>query len=430
MKKVVVVAYAFPPVGGGGVQRPTKFVKYLREFGWEPVVVTVANPSVPLLDDSLLKDIPSGVKIYHARTLEPSYSSKQQFGSSSGGGVSARIKAWLKGRLASVLLPDVQVLWWPGLVIKLIEVIRTERPDCLFVTAPPFSSFVPVVALGRFFNIPVIVDFRDEWSFSRHQWEHAVKSPLAFWLDKILERYVVRNCTGLVSVNASYIKSLSTAYPELDLAKTTVITNGFDEDDFKDIPITPRVDDRLTIVYAGTVWNGNSLEPFVKALKKLILDNPMLVEKLKVSVYGRVVDSQLMYLQDPVLADTITLFGYQNHSTVLKEMFNADVLLLSMTALPGAEKIILGKVFEYVATGNHILAIAPTGETRDILEQNYANLSVASPDDVDEIYSILIRLTKPDHTINKLSRSNLGKFTRSQLSRQLAEMFDKRHSCF
>lgn len=423
MKKVVVVAYAFPPVGGGGVQRPTKFVKYLREFGWEPVVVTVVNPSVPLLDDSLLNDIPAGVKIYRARTLEPSYSTKKEF-VSSGAGVSARIKVWLKNRLASVLLPDVQVLWWPGLLVKLFEVLRVERPDCLFVTAPPFSSFIPVVAMGKFFKVPVVVDFRDEWSYSRHQWEHAVKTPLAFWLDRKLEHLVVRFSSHLMAVNASYIRNLCGMYSDINQSKTTVVTNGFDESDFTGIEVASLTTDHVNMVYAGTVWNGNSLEPLVNAVKILIVKHPAFASKLKISICGRVVESQLVYLQDPALAGIVSLLGYQDHSVALTLMFNADVLLLSMTDLPGAENIILGKTFEYIATGNHILAMVPKGETYDILEQNYSNVSIVSPLDVDEICSVLLKLIKRDPALFRLDNSDFKQFSRLNLTGRLSDTLD------
>ena len=123
-------------------------------------MLTVENPSVPTLDTALLKDIPEGVKIYHAHSLEPSYASKQTF---SNADKQQGIKVLAKKYITMMLLPDLQILWWPGLVAKLIKAIKTEKPDCLFVTAPPFSSFIPVVVLGKLFGIPVLLDYRDEW---------------------------------------------------------------------------------------------------------------------------------------------------------------------------------------------------------------------------------------------------------------------------
>ncbi len=421
MKKVVLIAYSFPPVGGGGVQRPTKFVKYLRNFGWEPIVLTVANPSVPLLDESLLKDIPAGVRVYRAHTLEPSYGTKKRYGGVAVG-MCAGLKERLKKIIACVLLPDIQVLWWPGLVLQLLQIIRAERPDCLFVTAPPFSSLVPVVILANLFNIPVVIDFRDEWSFSRNHSEHAVKTSMAFWFDRVLEKYVEQRCSALTAANASYIESLCCAYPSLNKSKTRVITNGFDEEDFLNINRAVRYGDTVNMVYAGTVWNGNSLEPFVRALKKLNVIKPTLANRLKVKVYGRVVESQSEYLQDDGIEEIVTLYGYQDHSKVLEEMFSADVLILAMTDLPGAEKIILGKVFEYLATNNHILAIIPDGETKKLLSESSDNVHFVSPEDDDGIVAAFVEIMSRIKVIRNCPDKCHDQFSRKYLTEKLSEL--------
>src|SRR5436309_676692 len=83
-QRVLFVAYQFPPVGGAGVQRITKFVKYLPYHGWRASVLTVANPSVPVMDDSLSADIPPGTIVRRAQTLEPGYALKAVV--SAGGG--------------------------------------------------------------------------------------------------------------------------------------------------------------------------------------------------------------------------------------------------------------------------------------------------------------------------------------------------------
>lgn len=425
MKKVVLVAYSFPPVGGGGVQRPTKFVKYLRDFNWEPIVLTVANPSVPLLDKSLLKDIPNGVQVCRARTLEPSYQAKKRYttGGCSRVGVSIGIKERLKRIITYVLLPDVQVLWCPGLALQLVKILRTERPDCLFVTAPPFSALVPVVILAKLFNIPAVIDFRDEWSFSRKHWEHAIKTSLAFWFDRVLEKFVVYHCSALTAANASYIESLCSAYPSLDKNKTMVITNGFDEEDFSNMKRTVRDGDTVHMVYSGTVWHATSLAPFMRAIKILTVNKPVLANCLRVKVYGRVVEGQLEYLQDDALEEIVTLCGYQDHTMVLGEMFSSDVLILSLTDLPGAEKIIPGKVFEYLATNKHILAIIPDGEAKRILSEASCNIHFVSPDDGDGIIAALLEIISGIKSIRSFPGKCQDQFSRKYLTEKLAELF-------
>ena len=76
-RRALFIAYTFPPVGGAGVQRTTKFVKYLPQFGWDATVLTAGNPSVPVRDESLCRDIPPSTHVVRARTFEPSYAAKR-----------------------------------------------------------------------------------------------------------------------------------------------------------------------------------------------------------------------------------------------------------------------------------------------------------------------------------------------------------------
>ena len=77
MKKVLIITYLFPPVGGAGVQRTLKWTKYLPEFGWEPYVLTARNPSVPVYDKSLEAEMGKNLRIFRTRTLEIPYRLKR-----------------------------------------------------------------------------------------------------------------------------------------------------------------------------------------------------------------------------------------------------------------------------------------------------------------------------------------------------------------
>lgn len=429
MKKVLIVAYNFPPVGGAGVQRPVKFVKYLRNFGWEPVVLTVSNPSVPIQDAALLKDVPKGVKIYRTRSLEPSYEAKQTFSSTQKqGGV---IKALIKKYISMLLLPDLQVLWWPGLIVKIIKVIKTEKPDCLYVTAPPFSSFVPVVAVGKMFGIPVVLDYRDEWVFSRTSWENSSKSRLAFFLDSFLERLVLANCQAFTTATQSYIDSIVKHYGTGLVNKGEVITNGYDADDFKcetkhRIVVDPQI---ITIVYTGTVWKATSLDVFCSIMEKYLLLNPEMKQRIRVKVFGRVVGEEAYYLESESLKDVIECYGYIDHEKVVEEMLNADILLLTLSDLPGAEKIIHGKVFEYMATRRHIFALVPEGEVSKLISKHYGNSTIVSPNDIDSCYMSLECMLKNNKNIQNHVGKDVSCFHRNNLTSKLALILDKVVKC-
>ena len=427
MKKVLIISYNFPPVGGAGVQRPVKFVKYLRDFGWEPVVLTVANPSVPVYDTGLLNDIPDRVAVYGARTLEPSYAQKQGF-VASGTSLKSSIKSLFKKVVAQFMLPDLQILWWPDLIVKLVQIIRRERPSVLFVSAPPFSSFLPVVTVGKIMGVPVILDYRDEWAFSRDQWENAIKHNLARRLDLIFERFSIKQCSAFTAANESYVSGIYSAYPNVSADKGFVVTNGFDEDDLNPLvhkDLLARNDSQISIVYTGTVWKATSLNTFISVLKNLLKMEPALRDVLRVKIFGRVVDAEQGYLQDGDLTGVLQMFGYIEHDELMRETMSADVLLITLTDLPGADKIITGKAFEYMAAGKQILALVPEGETRQLLSRNYNKLSLVNSNDLDGIFTALKEIVANINAIRSTDGSDVSHFSRKTLTSRLATVFDR-----
>ena len=170
IRRVLVVAYVFPPAGGAGVQRVTKFVKYLPEFGWDCSVLTVANPSVPVFDETLANEIPESTVMRLAKTLEPGYALKNAVsagsdgsnGATQTGGFRKLLKSTIRAVGNAVLQPDSQILWYPGAVKEGMQLLSELKHDAIFATAPPFSSFVTAAALSRRSGLPLIVDYRDE----------------------------------------------------------------------------------------------------------------------------------------------------------------------------------------------------------------------------------------------------------------------------
>src|SRR5258708_39527943 len=106
--RALVVAYAFPPVGGAGVQRVQKLVKYLPRYGVTPSVLTVANPSVPVRDASLELDVPEAIEIVRAPTLGPGYAAKKRAlhaAGRKGGDIAPQIQARPVKLRRNLLLP-------------------------------------------------------------------------------------------------------------------------------------------------------------------------------------------------------------------------------------------------------------------------------------------------------------------------------------
>ena len=310
--------------------------------------------------------------------------------------------------------------------MSLIKVVLLERINCLFVTAPPFSALVPVAFVGKIFGLPVVADFRDDWHFSRLHLENASRSAFAIRVDRILERYVVLKCSAFTAATASYVRNIFDRNPSTARNKAHVITNGFDPDDFKDFPIEEEKNDpgsRVTFVYSGTVWKATSLGPFVKAVEILLKKDPKLGMKISVKILGRVVEQEMAPLKENGLEEIFDLEGYVTHSRSVGAMSTADILLLTLSDLPGSAQIIPGKTFEYMATGKHILAIVPAGETSGLLRKKYGNATVTHPKDVDDISNQILALVKNKETIRKAQEIDVSQYERRSLTKRLATVF-------
>jgi glycosyltransferase involved in cell wall biosynthesis len=421
-KNVLMVSYTFPPTGGAGVQRISKFVKYLGEFGWKPIILTPSNPSVPLTDESMLKDIPEGTRIVKSITLEPSFKIKGKIVSESKNYYFRRLKSFVKILLQKLLLPDYQVLWWPGLFVSLVYTVLTNKIDCIFATSPPFSALVPPVVIGKLFKIPIVIDFRDEWVFVRENFENASRGKCSQFLDIVLERFVTSNSDRFIVASGGYISSIANRH-KISEKNGIVITNGFDDDDIQRYN-KKAMKQNILVSYIGTVWRQNSLSNFISACLTLSAMKPHLFKNVTLRIIGRVVESEKESLDIDKNHLRIEVLDYLDHDKAISQLKDADILLLTLSNLPGAERIIPGKTFEYMASGNHIFAIVPHGETKDLLKLNYYNTTFAFPDDVGDIACKMYDLITNIDRIRNCEQANVEIFTRRHLTQQLANVFD------
>jgi len=206
-RRALFVSYLFPPVGGVGVQRVTKFVKFLPEFGWQSSVLTVSNPSVPLYDESYQRDIPANTIIRRAKTFEPGYALKQAVSADNGGSRPSVFKRWLKSVARTVgntvLQPDAQVLWHRHAFREGLKLLQEVSHDVIVATGPPFSSLLLGARLARSTGLPLVLDYRDEWDISNAYWENKQQGPLANWIQQRQQARAMRAADVLLATTPS-----------------------------------------------------------------------------------------------------------------------------------------------------------------------------------------------------------------------------------
>jgi len=370
-KRVLFVAYQFPPAGGIGVHRVVKFVKFLPEFGWSSTVLTVENPSVPIVDESHTADIPDSTRLVRARTLEPGYHWKQKVSASSASSGTkrrpSRVKAAIRKAANFCLQPDMQILWAPAAIRAGLRVLKETPHDAIVATAPPFSSFYVGEQLARKTGLPLILDYRDEWGISNNYWENKQQDPISRQIQTRMQSRILRHATAAIATTPSSCASIrESAHHARANVRCDYIYNGFDPADFSQPG--PRKDygngtDKFRLTYAGTLWNLNSIEPVVQAICQLQEKAPQLLSQLELVFAGRRTAEQEALLDRlNGLNCACVRLPFIPHDEAVTLMQTSDCLLLLNSNLPGAERIVNGKIFEYFAAEKPFLLVSPKGD--------------------------------------------------------------------
>lgn len=434
-RRLLLIAYQFPPVGGAGVQRVTKFVKYLPQFGWQVTVLTVKNPSVPILDESLLRDIPPETVLARARTWEPGYAMKSLVAGTNGR--SARslrsvLRSWAKStirRIANCFLqPDPQVLWVPNAIRMGRELLRRQPYDAILSSGPPFSTFLVGRALSAQCGVPFAVDYRDEWDLANKYMENRKFGRLASCIQRRQQRHVLRAASAVIATTRASTASLETAIRRAgSKAEAACIYNGFDPDDFPAGQIENverRSDVPLRLVYVGTLWKLTSMAPLGAALRLLANRIPDLSRRLQLVVAGRRTPEEQQELASLQAATgCVDELAYVEHSDAVSLMRSADLLLTNLADLPGAERVLPAKAFEYLAVQRPILALTPRGELWDLLDQ-HRGTALFHPSNVEGIAEFLeFSLENVVHSdLRPVMNTQLAGLDRISQCRQLADV--------
>lgn len=442
-KRVLFVSYLFPPVGGVGVQRVLKWVKYLPEHGWSPSVLTALNPSVPLFDESLLQQVPQSTVVRLAKTYEPSYAAKTAVaGEASSPGLISRLKSAVKAPLIktakSLLQPDPQILWRPNAVREGYKLLRAIPHDVIVATGPPFSSFLVGATLSKRTGVPLVLDYRDEWSISNANWEQKRPGKIASAVQKRMEDHALRSASLVLGTTPRGADEFRRQAEEAGSdAEVSYIWNGFDIEDFPTILNTNKPDlghgvDRFRLTFTGTLWTLNSVQGFVDGVLKLSESSPHLLEELELVFAGRRMPDQDVLLDKlEALPVKITRLGFVPHAEAAQLMRSSDALLLPTSMANGLERVVCAKTFEYLASGRPIFCVSKPGDQMDAVQVSPASVCAAA-NDPTAVASGLAELIER-HRVGgvEFPEPDLSLFDRRKLAGDLASHLDDlllRHS--
>lgn len=399
-KKVLFIAYYFPPMGGSGVQRSTKFVKYLPQFGWEPLVLTAIKPAAASHDETLLREIPENASVSRTRHFdiadryaegdrkkaakekEPSPEEDSAVISEEEEKESAwkRFTTWLKSPLRWLVnFPDRHIGWLPWAIPAALKIIRQHQPEIIYITGDPFSSFVMGPLLKILTGKPYVLDFRDEWTGFLSAPGNVLGRSQSSDLERKLEGWTVRGASKVVSVTEGMAHNLRRTHNRQPSEKFTVIQNGYDAEDFAEDSKMKIKGEPFTLSYVGMLGPLHFERSFFEAFRQVTVEDASLAKNCRVNFVGRVWDS-LKPEVETYQNENIRFHGYRPHAEAVEILRSSDVLLMLLSSKPGLERAMSGKIYEYIAAGKPILAVTPEGEVSRFLKTYPRGIHVLSGD--------------------------------------------------
>ncbi|MDP8231538.1 MAG: glycosyl transferase [Candidatus Zophobacter franzmannii] len=374
MKKLLLITYYFPPAGGPAVQRWLRFLKYLPDHDWQVTVITTEDGDYPFIDETLVGEVPLHVNVI--RTKTPTFGSlfhmlsghqdkNIPYGSlNSTHSDSLGKKAMFWARL-NLVAPDARIIWNKHALGTAIQELKETPYDVVVTTGPPHSTHLIGLKLKKIFNIPWVTDFRDPWS-------------KIFYLQlakagKMIKKANVKFETLVLSEADLNIVVSPQIAEQLPKGNKAILPNGFDHKKFAKIPYY--TSPQFRIKFIGTLSQGQTLEPFVKALEVFVKNQ--LSDDIELELTGD-------YTHHPYLAEYITYKPFTPHKNAIDKMRNAELLLLPINAYVGSSGMLTTKLFEYIGSDTPILCFGPQeGAAADMLRKHgtgitcsYSNQSV------------------------------------------------------
>ncbi len=430
MKRILIITYYWPPTGGSGVQRWLKFAKYLRDFGWEPVIYTPENPEMPYEDTSLLCDVPDGLEVIQIKIFEPYQlynlftgrrrnarfqhgflkSDKKEYQT-----LSQRLAIWVRGNL---FVPDARMFWIRPSVRYLKKYLLKHPVDAIVSTGPPHSMHLIALKIKQTTGLPWLADFRDPWT-GIYYFDKLKVENIALRIHRKQELACLEGADLLVTVG----RTMKHDFSKRTNTPIEVITNGYDEDD---LPVANHIrPSGFTIMYSGIFLPDQNPVELWPLLREMRNEDAAFNDSLKLHFLGRADASILADIRANGLDNCLRLTDYIPHAEVPAQQQHAALLLLCINRIQNAPYILTGKVFEYLAARRPILALCPPeSDVAEIIRESNGGWVVPFGDVA--ALRMAVRAAFDWYSSKEPWPSeNIGKYSRKALTASMAGLFDR-----
>jgi len=368
VKKVLIITYYWPPAGGPGVQRWLKFVKYLPEFGIEPIVYCPKNPIYPIMDTTMVSEVSSKLEVIQTPINEPykwaQLISKSKTSELSKGIITGHKKQTILEKIllfirGNFFIPDARVLWVKPSVSFLSDYIKTHEIDTIITTGPPHSLHLIGLQLKQMHQLKWITDFRDPWTQIGYHKKLKLTSLSKRKHDQ-LEASILRGADEIMVTSPQ----TKTIFSKLTTTPIFVITNGYD---FQ-INENSKLDSKFTLSHVGSLLEGRNPHVLWKVISEMVNQSTEFSDLFQLNLIGHVSESVLDSIKAFGLDVYTRRIGYISHSEALLYQKNSQLLLLIEEDSKETQYISPAKLFEYMASKRPIIALGPQqSDIEDIL---------------------------------------------------------------
>ena len=423
MKKVLIITYYWPPAGGPGVQRWLKFVKYLPDFGIQPIVYVPENPTYPIMDEGLISEVSNKAIILKKKIFEPygfaSIFSKNKTKKISSGIIpnqrkqsfTAKLFLWIRG---NVFIPDARVYWVKPSVKYLEKYIQENQIDTIVTSGPPHSLHLIGMGLKEKTNVKWFADFRDPWTTIGYHNKLKLGNS-ASRKHKNLESKVLNSADVILVTSATTKKE----FEALTTKPIEVITNGFDVEKIE----KQTLDEKFSLAHIGSFLSERNPRILWKCLKELIKENADFKKDFELKLIGAVSQEVLDAITEFKLDKYLNNLGYVSHKMAVEQQRKSQVLLLVEIDSEETKSIIPGKLFEYMVSERPIIGIGPEGSDFSEIIQNTNTGVFVKYDEIKKLKSSILSYYE-EYKTGKLKSNAIGLqyYSRKNLTQKLSKL--------
>lgn len=420
MKRLLFITYFWPPSGKATLHWPLKIIRHLPENNWQPIVLTSDEDTFTQKDFSLLKEVNPDLQVLKAKSYEPFNLYRKFIGkkpdekliasetiSTANKSLTHRISVWIRMNL---FIPDARIGWNLPAIRAGRKMLDKDKIGAIVSIGPPHSTHLIGKKLSKQFSIPFIPVFIDPW-VDIFYYKNFKRSKVTRIIDNRFECSVLKQSSHTIFITESMKEDYVKKYPFLH-EKSSVLYWGYNEDDFSSLTLNPQPQEGnvKTLLHAGNIFDYQNPKNLWRTLRKKIDDG----EKLKVKFLGTVGPVIKKSIQENGLSEITEFIGFLPYKEMLRELFNADILLVCATE----KRHVPGKLFEYLRTGKPIIAFGNDNkEVDNILKESNAGMLLSYEEDVSRFFYSLEKFKTDFYYIKR--------FDRKTISQEFSEILNK-----